>query len=61
MKANYIPRCDVCGKKAMLGFVTKDEKTFNLCVDCITNVGKMTDAEREKFFERLQGNETGVN
>lgn len=62
MKANYPPKCDACHKKkAMFGFVTKDNITFNLCGECIASVGEMTDDKRKEFFERLQGNETGVN
>ena len=65
MKARMDLMCTVCGKRFKMGntngmpngcgFMCKDGTLINMCQQCIVDLGRMTEAEKNKFFEDLLG------
>lgn len=57
------PKCIRCGKRylvqslnglpSMLGFVQKDGRVINMCQKCLMDMGKMSDEEKDAFFESI--------
>lgn len=65
MRARLEVECMNCGKTFGFGntngmpnavsMVGEDGKTYTLCQNCLIEIGKMTDEEKEKFFNELKG------
>jgi len=65
MKANMRVMCSVCGKTFLpgntkglpngIGYMLQDGTLFNMCAECIIDFGRMTEEEKDKFF-----NEHGI-
>ena len=64
MKIALTPKCMDCGERVpigndkdgipnMVGFQMEDGKVINICSKCISKVGQMPEAEREKYFDDM--------
>ena len=61
MKSKIRIMCSICGKTFVqgntngipngVGFCCKDGTLINMCQGCLIDLGRMTDAEKDKFFK----------
>ena len=64
MNTRWMPPCSKCGKRIKfgntnglpngVGFELEDGRMVNLCQECITKLGAMTEDEQKQFIDELK-------